>query len=61
MALVVVGHRSDSPLLHGEAGLGVVKYLDLALLIRRQNGGVSRRVDIETNHIAKPAGAGIYA
>ena len=51
MALVVVGHRSGPPLLHGEAGLGAVKCLDLALLIDGQDNGVSRLVDIETDHI----------
>jgi len=53
MALVVVGHRSSPPLLHGQAGLGAVERLDLALLIDRQDDGVSRRVDVETDHITQ--------
>ena len=51
--LVVMGHRSGASLLHGEARLGAVEGLDLALLVDGQNDGVSRRVDIETDHIAQ--------
>src|SRR5712671_1371117 len=48
-----VGYRSGAPLLHGKARLGSIERLDLALLVNRQDDGVSRRVDIETDHIAQ--------
>ena len=33
VALVVAGHGAGTPLLHGQAGLGAVERLDLALLV----------------------------
>ena len=51
--LVVVGHGAEPSLLHGQAGLGAVERLDLALLVDRQHDGVGRRVDIEADDVAQ--------
>jgi hypothetical protein len=47
LALVVVGHGAEPPLLHRQAGLGAVERLDLRFLVHRQHDGVCRRVDVE--------------
>jgi len=44
MTFVVVGHRSGAALLHRQTGLGAVERLDLALLIDRENDGMSGRM-----------------
>ena len=49
--LVVVGHGAGAALLHGQAGLGAVERLDLALLVDREHDGMRRRVDIEGDHV----------
>src|SRR3546814_2864012 len=49
VALVVVGHGAGAALLHGQAGLGAVERLDLALLVDRQHHGVGRRIDIQAD------------
>ncbi len=51
VALVVVGHRPATPLLHRQTGLGPVQSLDLALLVDAQHQGPVGRVEIETDHI----------
>ena len=51
MSLVVVRHRAGASLLQGEAGLGPVKRLDLALLVDGQDDGVRRWINIEPDHI----------
>ena len=53
VALVVVGHGAEPPLLHRQAGLGAVERLDLALLVDRQHDGMGRRVDIEPDDVAQ--------
>ena len=50
-ALVVMGHGAEASLLDGQAGLGAVERLDLALLVDRQHDGVGRRVDIEPDDV----------
>ncbi len=53
MALVVVGHGAEPPLLQGQARLGAVKGLDLRFLIERQHDGMGWRIDIEPDHVAQ--------
>ena len=53
---VVVGHGSGPALFHGEARLGAVERLDLRLLVRRQDDGALRRVEIQVDHILKLLG-----
>ena len=53
IALVVVGHGSGAALLHGQARLGAVERLDLALLVDRKHDGVRRRIDIEPDDITQ--------
>ena len=53
VAFVIVGHRSETPLLHGQARLGAVKRLNLALLIDGQDDGVRGRINVEPNDIPK--------
>ena len=55
IALVVVGHDAEPAVLHGQAGLGAVERLDLALLVDRQHDGVRRRVDVKADHVAQLA------
>ena len=40
VALVVVGHGAGAALLHGQAGLGAIERLDLALLVDREHDGM---------------------
>ena len=51
VALVVVGHGAAFPGLHGQAGLGAIERLDLALLVDRQHHGVGRRVHVEADDV----------
>ncbi|AWM29807.1 hypothetical protein AOX55_00004371 (plasmid) [Sinorhizobium fredii CCBAU 25509] len=51
MPLVVVGHGAEPALLQGQAGLGAVERLDLALLVDRQHDGMGRRVDVEADNV----------
>src|SRR3954451_17963228 len=51
MALVVVGHGAGAALLQGQAGLGAVERLDLALLVDRQHHGMGRRVNVEADDV----------
>src|SRR5215213_12011301 len=53
MALVVVGHGAGAALLQGQAGLGAVECLDLALLVDRQHHAMGRRVDVEADDVAQ--------
>src|SRR5437763_8608423 len=52
-ALVIMGHGAGAALLQGQAGLGAVKRLDLALLVDRQHHGMSRRVDVEPDNVTE--------
>lgn len=49
--LVVMGHGAEPPLLQGQAGLGAVERLDLALLVDRQHDGVGWRVNVEADNV----------
>jgi hypothetical protein len=53
IAFVVVGHGAETPLLHGQSRLGAVQRLDLAFLIDGQDDGVSGRIDVKPNDIAR--------
>ena len=53
VALVVVGHGSGAALLDRQSGLCAVQGLDLALLVHRQNHGVSGRIDVEPDHVGE--------
>ena len=48
-----MGHRAGAALLHGQARLGAVERLDLALLVEGQDDGVGGRIDIKAHHIAQ--------
>src|SRR5262249_27921845 len=56
VALVVVGHGSELPWLHWQAGLGAVERLDLALLVERQDDGMRWRIDIELDDVLELGG-----
>jgi hypothetical protein len=47
VALVVEGHGSRTTFLQGQAGLGSVKGLDLALLVEREDDRPFGRRDVE--------------
>src|ERR1700730_1063397 len=49
VALVVVGHRASAALLQGQAGLGAVERLNLALLVDGQHERLLRRIEIEAD------------
>ena len=53
MAFVVVGHGSGAAHLYRQAGLDMIKGLDLALLINREDDGVSGMVDIEADDVTQ--------
>ena len=56
VALIVMGHCSGTPFLQGQAGLGSVQSLNLALFIHREHDGVLRRIDIEPDDVAQRRG-----
>src|SRR5260370_22819791 len=56
MSLVIMRHRSAAPLLQGQARLCAIQRLDLRLFVERQHHSMGRRVDIETDDIAKLLG-----
>ena len=51
IALVVVCHGPGAPLLDGQARLGAVEGLDLALLVNRKHQGFVGRVQIKADDI----------
>jgi Integrase core domain len=53
MALVVMGHGDQPPLLHRQAGLGAVERLNLAFLVGWQHNGMGRRIDIKGDDITQ--------
>jgi hypothetical protein len=53
VALVVVGHAAGPAFLERQAGLGAVKCLDLRFLVDRGHDGMGRRVDVETDDVAR--------
>ena len=53
MPLVVVCHGPAAPLLHGQAGLGALESLDLALLVHAQDHGLVGRVEVQPHHVGE--------
>ena len=53
MALVVMGHGPAAPFLHGQAGLGALESLDLALLIHAQDHGFVGRIEVQPHHVGE--------
>jgi hypothetical protein len=53
VALVVVRHSAPAPALEGQAGLGAVEGLDLALLVRAQDDGVFGRVQVQAQLVER--------
>ena len=51
VALVVVGHRASSALLHRQRRLGAVQGLDLRLLIHAQHHGLLGRVQVQAHDV----------
>ncbi len=51
VALIVVGHGAAAALLHGQAGLGAVQSLNLALLVGAQHHGMLRRIQIQAHDV----------
>ena len=56
MAFIIVGHRSETPRLHRQAGLRAVEGLDLAFFVDAEDGGVGRRIDVEAADVAHLVG-----
>lgn len=56
MALVIVRHGPEPPLLERQAGLDAVERLDLALLVNREHDGMRGRVDIKPDHVEELRG-----
>ncbi len=54
--LAVVRHSAEPAPFQGQAGLGAVERLDLALLIYRQHDGVGRWVDVEADDVLELSG-----
>ena len=50
---VIMGHRPSPPLLHRQARLGAVERLNLRLLVDRQDEAMSRRIEIQPDHVAQ--------
>ena len=53
MALVVMSHGPAAPFLHGQAGLGALESLDLALLIHAQDHGFVGRIEVQPHHVGE--------
>ncbi len=51
VALVVVGHRPTTPIFNGQAGLGPIQRLDLALLVHAQHDRFLRRIQVQPDHV----------
>jgi hypothetical protein len=49
--LVVMGHGAGAPALERQPGLGPVQGLDLALLVKGEDHGPLRRIEVEADHI----------
>ena len=58
VALVIVGHGAAFSGLQGQAGLGAVERLNLALLVDRQHHGMGRRVHVEADDVLDLRGEG---
>ena len=53
IALVVVGHRAQTPFLHGQPRLGAVQSLDLGLLVHAQHQGLVGRIQVQPHHVGQ--------
>ena len=51
--LVIVRHGSAAAFLQGQAGLGAVQSLNLALFVDAENNGLVGRVEVETNNVSQ--------
>jgi hypothetical protein len=56
VADIVMGHRAGPAPLHRQPGLRAIQSLDLTFLVDREDDGMGRRVDIETDDVADLAG-----
>ncbi|MDT4862971.1 hypothetical protein FQZ97_976560 [compost metagenome] len=56
VALVIMGHRAGTTLLHGKTRLRPIQRLDLTFLIDGKDNRMGRRRDVETDHIVKLLG-----
>ncbi|MBP2444081.1 hypothetical protein JOH51_001520 [Rhizobium leguminosarum] len=56
VALVIMGHRAGTTLLHGKTRLRPIQRLDLTFLIDGEDNRMGRRRDVETDHIVKLLG-----
>ena len=54
ITLVIVSHRAQTPLLHGQSGLGAVQCLELGLLVHAKNQGLVGRIQVQPHHIGEP-------
>jgi hypothetical protein len=46
-----MGHGAGTARLHRQTRLGAVERLDLRLLVEREDDGVTRRVDLQADHV----------
>ena len=53
VALVVVGHRPQAALLHGQSRLRAIQRLNLGLFIHTQHQGLVRGIQIQAHHIGQ--------
>ena len=53
IALVVVGHRPQAALFHGQSRLRAVQCLDLGLLVHTQHQGLVRGIQVQPHHIGQ--------
>ena len=53
VALVIMGHRAGTPLLHRKTRLRPVECLDLALFIDGQDDGMGRRGHVQPDNVVK--------
>ena len=53
VALVIMGHRAGTALLHGKTRLRPIQRLDLTFLIDGEDNRMGRRRHVETDHIVK--------
>src|ERR1700757_1641923 len=51
VAFVVVCHSGGAPLLEGQARLGAIECLNLALLVDREHDGMLGRIDVKPHHV----------
>jgi hypothetical protein len=56
-----VGHGAGAALLHGQAGMGAVERLDLALLIDAEHQRLVGRIELEPDHVLHLGGEVLIA